>query len=115
MRRQLASSISIVFTGCVMPALLSRMSTCPNASIGSLGGPPASVEIGHVAADADMIRPESAAASLAPCSSRSRMATFAPCLANRRAVVKPDPARARRARNDGSLAFQKHRFLQDEF
>ena len=58
MRRQLASSISIVFTGCVMPALLRRMSTCPNVRDGRLGGALARVEIGHVAADADMIRPE---------------------------------------------------------
>ena len=37
-----------------------------------------------------MIGPEDAAAS-APCSLRSRMATFAPCLAKRRAVANPIP------------------------
>jgi hypothetical protein len=84
----------------------------PKSRDGGLRGLLARFEVCHVAADAEMIRPEFRSRVLGALLIEVENGDLRAVLGEETGGCEPDSARAGRTGNDGSLAFQQHRFLQ---
>ena len=111
-RRQSSGVMSMIFTGWVMPALLIRMSTWPNASSTRSAAALQACQVGDVAGEAAMWpSPSSAAARLRAGLVEIEDGDPGAVLGEEPRGREADPARAGGARDDGGLAGKQHAFL----